>query len=230
MGWEEEHVRLYSKYKLLLLGDCTLVTLDKGMLVFVRFSKESYTDFAARGALRRISYFHPVSSRHGVLVALMTDDTEAYAKDIICTKGWINRAVVKIQRQFRIRFVANKIINNELVSRQLSSCVDVIRHIAEFMPVTVVATDDNWSDNWVSIENWLSLPTDVAKRRADVWRRRNEGRRDEYLRRLLQTYRGSSSIDDVIRREEVRRRLINERRHSRYSRRPQLPTLYQWIT
>ena len=182
MGWREEHVRLYDDYKILLLGDFTLTTLDEELLVFVRFSRDSYTDFAATSALRRIGYFHPVYSNHGAMVALMTDDTEANVKDTISTKGWIKRVIVKLQRQIRFRLSANWIMKNGPESLRLCSCVDIITHIVGFIPVSAVVATVEMEP--CPRDNWASFPTDVAIRREDVRRRRNEGYRSEYLRRL----------------------------------------------
>ena len=223
MRWEEEHARLYCKYRLLLLGDYTLTTLDEEKFVFVRFSQKSYTEFAASDALRRIDYFHPASPRSGLLVALMTDDTEAYAKDMISTKGWIRRAFVKLQRQCRIHLRINRITNDSFVSQQLSLHVGIIRHIAQFMPESVVVADDEIDlvarDNWMQRRRDLSFSADVVRRRKDVRRRRNRGHCDEYLRRLWQRYLDSSGSGDYIaqiRCEEIRLQLMNERHRSRY--------------
>ena len=171
--WRRQHRRLYDEHKMLLLGDYTTTTEHTDMLVFVRFSKKSYTHFHTSRAMRRIEYYSPVCSQYGVMLALTSDDTTVPASDMISAKGWINRAILKVQRQFRTRVRTNRMIINNIVPRQLRHCDNLLRHVVEFMPAPVVVTPEEMKplplDNrWTTWQIEAHVLEDIRHRRSNV--------------------------------------------------------------
>ena len=139
--WYEQH-RALAANELLLLRDYTITKKDDAKLVFVFSCKDPHTDFSTTRPFRRIEYFHPELARNGAMVALMFDDTEAHASDIISAKGWINHAVLKLQRRLRARFSVKRMLGI-MPWQLLESCEGILRHIAEYIPAPVaVAIDD----------------------------------------------------------------------------------------
>ena len=110
-AWCQESQRLYEDHRIFLLGDCTLTRNDQFMWVFVR---ESDLGFFSGESLQQIDYFHGVGNWGNLVTATMIGDGEEYAYNMINLTGWVSRAIVKFQRQFRTRRRAKKLTSNRL--------------------------------------------------------------------------------------------------------------------
>ena len=138
-GWHVEHKRVYNDYGRLLLGDYTVTCecCSHYMWVYVRM-RNGY-ECSEFKSLRQIVHWHGFNSGDGIMSALMGDDTEVNANDMISRKGWVCRAIRKLQREFRIRRSFN-FIRNRILPHEVEACDCVIRNIAEFMPVRTASS------------------------------------------------------------------------------------------
>jgi len=132
--WKRKAEWLYDTYDIVMFADWSHFQEWRNKWVYV-LGCEDYAFFRP-GPLQEVDYFHGKIS--GYVMGQMTDDQDVEAKEMINLGGWIERAVIDIQRRFRSRFWtrvrASHIMQLRLLPNPFCSDEGIARLVASYMP------------------------------------------------------------------------------------------------